>query len=216
MKTYQTYLFDWDGCLAQTLKIWLNAYKKIFAEYNLFPTDREITSKVFGSWRGPINTGLLEKDLKNFGKKMIAEVNLKLPNVELYPHVLIMLKRLKAANKHTAILTTSLKSNILPPLKNTQVEPLIDFLITADDVSHQKPHPESILKILSKLNADKHTSVIIGDTTKDIETGRNAGIDSILYYPKENKKFYDLASLKKSKPTFVISNFLELTANNLE
>ncbi len=70
MKTYNYLLFDWDGCLAQTLEVWRDSYVSIFAEYDLHPTKKQITTEVFGDWDGPLNIGLPKKDLDQFTKKL--------------------------------------------------------------------------------------------------------------------------------------------------
>ena len=48
---------------------------------------------------------------------------------------------------------------------------------------------------------------MIGDTEKDVGAANNAGIDSILFFPPEHKRFYDIDKLKKHKPTHIVSDF---------
>ena len=52
-------------------------------------------------------------------------------------------------------------------------------LIGREHVKYPKPHEEPILKALAKLEHDKNTSWMIGDTCMDIESAKNAGINSI-------------------------------------
>jgi phosphoglycolate phosphatase len=55
-----------------------------------------------------------------------------------------------------------------------------DVLIGRQDVVHPKPHPEPILKALSKLErATTDKSWMIGDTCMDMEAAKAAGIDAV-------------------------------------
>jgi phosphoglycolate phosphatase len=46
-------------------------------------------------------------------------------------------------------------------------------------VEHPKPHPEPILKALSKLQSDKKRYWMIGDTPMDIMAAKAANIESV-------------------------------------
>ena len=73
MKKYKLYLYDWDGCLAKTLNIWLDAYKKLFSEYGIQISEQTITTKVFGDWEGPKKVGI--QDNEKFTKELLNLVS---------------------------------------------------------------------------------------------------------------------------------------------
>jgi len=52
-------------------------------------------------------------------------------------------------------------------------------LIGREHVEHPKPHKEPILKALTKLEHDKKSTWMIGDTCMDIDSAKNAGIKSV-------------------------------------
>ena len=54
-----------------------------------------------------------------------------------------------------------------------------ETLIGREDVTYPKPHAEPILKALSKLQLDKNSAWMIGDTPMDILSAQNAGINSV-------------------------------------
>ena len=59
---------------------------------------------------------------------------------------------------------------------------------------------------MRKYNLKKDDAVIIGDSQVDIQTGKNAGIDTIaLTYGYDTKE-----NLKKQDPTIIIDNFKDL------
>ena len=59
--------------------------------------------------------------------------------------------------------------------------PFFDMVVTALDVKHPKPHPESIEKILQNLNLNKQEVVFIGDSDVDQQTARSSGVPFIAY-----------------------------------
>jgi pyrophosphatase PpaX len=209
MKTYENILFDWDGCLAQTLPLWLESYKAVFAEYDIFPKDKEITENVFGDWQGPGKLGV--KDIDGFGKKLISRVNRNYPFAKLYDHAQEVLDTLKMRGKKLALLTSASRTTLEPALKNTGVEKYFAVVLTGDDVKRHKPDPEMLNKALTQLGGSREMSVIIGDSKDDLGAANNVQIDSVLFYPEDHRLFYDLENLKFFRPTHIISNLSRLT-----
>lgn len=56
-----------------------------------------------------------------------------------------------------------------------------------DNCSCRKPKPGMIQSILLKYNLDKEESLLIGDSIKDINAGKNAGIKTVLLLTDYNK-----------------------------
>ena len=208
-KNYKYLLFDWDGCLAKTLQIHLDAYKKTFNEYNIFPTDFEVTQKVFGDWNGPAKLGV--EDVKTFTDIYLARVAVNLPLASLYPHALNTLQELTKAGKKLALVTTSTIKFVQPVLEKTKMSDLFTVVLAAEDVAEHKPAPEIVYTAIEKLKGNKEECIIIGDSKSDLGAALNAGIDSVLFSPNDHKLFYDRAELiEKYSPTFVIKDHKEL------
>ncbi len=208
MKNYNYILFDWDGCLAQTLTVWMKSYKEIFAKYQLHPTDHEISTKAFGDPHGPLKLGI--KNLEEYNQKLNNLVTPRLKSVKLSENAFEVLNTLKEKGKKIALVTTSPRKMIKDPLKINKLNEIFDVILAAEDVKNHKPDPEVINLALEKMNGIKDEAIIIGDSKSDLGAAKNAGIDSILYYPKKNEVFYDLETLKTYDPTFVVSTFLEI------
>lgn len=207
MKNYQLYLYDWDGCIAKTLNIWLDAYKKLFSEYDVQISEQTIITNVFGDWEGPKKVGV--KDNERFIKELLNLVNTGFQTLELYPNARETLVKLKDLGVKIAIVSSSKWDSIKPAFEKNGLSKLIDTIISAESVTHHKPDPESIYKAMKDCGVtNKEDVVIIGDSNKDLESGANANIDSILFYPPENHKFYDKQDFMKS--TFKITDHLSI------
>ena len=47
------------------------------------------------------------------------------------------------------------------------------------DEGHPKPHPDMLLHLMDRLGVDPGETLMIGDTTHDLELARNAGVEAI-------------------------------------
>jgi len=205
MKKYQYFLFDWDGCLADTLSIWLDAYRKVFSEFHVLVTDRDIIDKMFGDWNGSLKFGI--KNVPLFNKKLMVHVNANMTNVQLHSGVLSTIKTIKEKMKKIAVISSSKRKTVMSAMNSKNISPYVDLVLAEEDVSHHKPHPEVIEKALSFFKGKKSEAIITGDTDKDILAGKNAGIDTILFFPEINNTYYDKKKLQSLTPTYFLDNF---------
>ena len=205
---YDYFLFDWDGCLAKTLEVWLYAHKTAYIEFGANPTDPEVISH-FGNWQAAKLFGI--DDVNGCIARTKELVNEQLQQVELYAGAADLLHYLKSKNKKLALLSSSHKQALLWGIEHNHLEGVFDFILSADDVVQHKPHPEIIEKALAQFGADGISAIMIGDSSKDIEAANNAGIASALMYPKSHELFYDFEQLKSYNPTYIFSRFAEFS-----
>ncbi len=78
-----------------------------------------------------------------------------------------------------------------------------------DNCSCRKPKIGSIQKAIKKKKVNLRDAYFIGDTPRDIETGKNAGCKTILVLSGEAKK-EDIKNLT-FKPDLIVRNLLEAT-----
>lgn len=92
---------------------------------------------------------------------------------------------------------------------------LDDFFITRQVADHHpsKPHPSMVLTALSETGVDPDAVVLIGDTTFDMQMGRNAGIKTIGvswgYHPVDRLAADGIATKVEELPSLV-SEILEI------
>jgi pyrophosphatase PpaX len=199
---YASVLFDWDGCLAQTLDVWLSAFEQTFIDFDI-PVSRAEIAKDFGDWDSPFRHRLPREQAAQFSKQLLQYVEVELPGVVLYPGVRDLLDALHEKSVPTAIVTSSTTANIEDSLPRYGIEHCFDAIVTVDDVTHHKPHAEPVEEALRRLGMPKETTVLIGDSDKDLGAARNAEVDSILVYPPSHEVFYELQALMAYEPTHV-------------
>lgn len=206
-RDYKYVLFDWDGTIARTLDVWLQTARKVLADHGVITADEQII-KGFGDWTFAVKLGV--KDNHRFIHDLVLQVNDKLRGVKLYNGAVDVLAKLKKRGSKLALVTTSVKSFVLPVLKKYNLNGFFDVVLTAEDVKEQKPNPEIVNKAMEYLDAQIKETLIVGDGPKDMVAGKAAGITTVLFYPAENKRFYSLQETKTFKADHVIHKMAEL------
>lgn len=97
-----------------------------------------------------------------------------------YPGVVEGLRRLRAASLKLACVTNKARAFTTPLLEATGLAPLLDAVVTSDDVRRRKPHPEPYLHACKDLRVSPDEAVVIGDSWNDAEAGRAAGCRVLL------------------------------------
>lgn len=99
---------------------------------------------------------------------------------EFIPGVVDFMKELRLKGVKIAIVTSSNDQKManahraLPELKS-----MVDYIVTADKVSHSKPHPECFLLGAKSVQVPVENCVVFEDSFHGIESGRRAGMKVI-------------------------------------
>lgn len=213
MKTYDIYLFDLDGTLTNTGPTWLTIFHDGLADFGITGiSDKQVATHTH-DWKEVTKLGVPEADVPTFIEAAYARANERLPLAPMYEGVEKMLRALKKAGKKIGIFTTMDRPILEPVVARYKFDELFDVIVAGTDVKHRKPHPAGIEHALKKLGAKPDKAVYLGDKDTDILCGKNAGCDSILFYPEDHKLMYDHEVLMASKPTFTIKHWNELTSS---
>jgi len=125
---------------------------------------------------------------------------------KIFPGIKEMLDELKALGCIMGIVSNKGTSGLRHGIEMFGLEDYFEFVISAYDVVNRKPHPEPIYKALEILKADPHEALFIGDSTHDIECGKNASVKTVLVdWSILNKEI-----LMASEPDYVIKDAKDL------
>lgn len=212
MKKYKYILLDWDGNLAQTLNMWPDAIDIVLQKQDIRLKRSELIEACGGVAAFlSTHTQLSQAEGKVVLEEATEIVKERLPLVELYPDAIDVLNDLKKSGKKLAVITSSIRSVVTPLLEKFNLNDLFDAVVCIEDTERRKPHAQPLQKALEILGGTESEAIMIGDTEKDILAAHNAGVDSILFYPVEHQEFYKLEKLIEHKPTYVISEFWDVT-----
>ncbi len=206
---YKYLLIDWDGCVIDSLNLWRKEIKKHLAVLGVEASNKEVVSKAMGKREAALNFGL-DVDYKSFWGPIRKIVEREIANVPYLPEVEDTLKKLYENGHKMGVITSSARGVFNVGFKGRSVAKYFDATVTASDVKNLKPDPEAVNLLMSKLGASRDESLIIGDSPHDIGAGKNANVDTCLFYPKQNHSFYKYEDLLATEPTFLIEQFSDL------
>jgi HAD superfamily hydrolase (TIGR01549 family) len=183
--------------------------QKFIEDYGITPTKLEL-GRCLGDWEFIFSLGVPEAERPAFKQSAEDAAYSKYLTTDLYDAVASMLMNLKTRGKNVALITASKRQPISEVLTHHNLTDYFDLVVTADDVKVHKPDPQGVLLALDYFGTTKQQAVMLGDTDKDLGAARNAGIDSILFYPESHQPFYDRDLLQSFGPVQVLSHWGEL------
>lgn len=86
------------------------------------------------------------------------------------------LERLKERGLLLALATCDARHQTEEILRILGISNLFDVILSAEDVSHPKPHPEMVFTICDRLKVPCSEAILVGDTEVDMAMGKEAGI----------------------------------------
>ena len=183
---YHTYIFDLDGTLLNTLDDLTASTNYAMRAFGL-PIHRreEVRAFVGNGVRKLIERAVpggtahppFEQILSTFDEHYLAH---GFDTTAPYPGIIDMLTRLQQAGKRVAVVSNKLD----PATKKLCAHyfgALVGVAIGEQEAKgvRKKPAPDTVLKALEALQADKDTAVYIGDSEVDILTARNCQMPCI-------------------------------------
>ena len=98
-------------------------------------------------------------------------------NTALYDGAEEMLSELVGRGIGTGIVTTKFHYRIEAIMRKFGAEKLVDVIVGGEDVTHEKPDPEGLLKAVDTLGKNKREVLYVGDSLVDARTAQSAGVD---------------------------------------
>lgn len=201
-----TILFDLDGTLIDTNALIVASFKHTFERFQLDFTDEEIIE-----FNGPPLIETFRKIDPARVEEMVATYrthNFEVHDqyVTAFPKVAETLEELKDMDIKLGIVSTKMASGVRKGLEKTGLVDYFDAIISLDDVTHPKPHPEPVLKAMELLGAEGSSTIMVGDNSHDIEAGNNAGVRTAAVSWSQKGKERLLAY----KPTYMLEEMTDL------
>jgi len=100
--------------------------------------------------------------------------------LKMEPHLLEALEGLKKKGILRAV-NTNRTTSMPHIMERFNLQPYFELVVTALDVKHPKPHPESIGKILEVFQLKKEEALFIGDSEVDQQTAQASGVRFVAY-----------------------------------
>ena len=191
-------VFDWDGTLFDSTALITRCIQAACADLGVaVPSDRD-ASYVIGM--GLVEAlqhaapGLPRDRYPELGLRYRHHYVARQHELSLFEGTLPMLKALKARNHWLAVATGKSRSGLDDALGTVQLRGMFDATRTADETA-SKPHPMMLLELMRELGVAPERSLMIGDTTHDLQLAANAGTASVgvSYGAHEHASFAEFA-----------------------
>lgn len=175
-------IFDFDLTLADSTKGIIECFRYSLDKYGFEVPDDETIKKTIGltiedafvSFIGKRDEELIKK-LSDTYRTRADEV--MTANTHFFDGVLGVLQLLKNAGVKLGIVSTKRRYRIAEAFERENNSYLIDEIIGPESVSHVKPDPEGLNRMIEVLGVDKSETLYTGDSYIDAETAKNAGVD---------------------------------------
>jgi len=210
---YSTILFDFDGTLTNSLPIWLKAYQYAFKQYGIDLTDEEVVRNCFyKAWEEVVKLYKLPSE-PEFGAHIHHGLEATFHEAELFEDVLHVLEGCHSHGVKMGIVTSSTRRVVTKALDTLNLTRFFGAVITADDITHFKPHPEPVHLALKALDRDSADAIFVGDASVDMLAAHAAGLDKALFLPDVHSDFYNFEDLRKHEPHFVFHKYSDLATH---
>lgn len=207
---YQTILFDFDGTLTPSLELWLQAFQYALWQYERELPEDTIIKRFFYRDYHDVVTEFGLPSGPELERHVHDGLTLAFAEPLLFPGVRDVLEFCREADLTLGLVTSSPRQQVLTALKRLDVDRYFKAIVTGDDITQFKPHPEPVQKALGLLGKSPEGTLFVGDYLADVLAGQAAGTHTALFLPDQHARFYDFAALRALGPDFVFSAYDEL------
>ncbi|WP_066891655.1 HAD family phosphatase [Clostridium nigeriense] len=174
LKNIKTVIFDMDGVLFDTEKVYLDVWTRVCEKYG-YKMTKEIYSKVIATGRENVKRVFKEEFGENIPiEEMYIEKDKEL-KIELDKNIPVkdgayeLITYLKNENYNLALATSASKERMQKQLNKSNFKNMFDELVCRDEVKETKPNPEIFLKAADKLGVEPKECIVIEDSLAGIK-----------------------------------------------
>jgi phosphoglycolate phosphatase len=178
---YRLLVFDWDGTIIDSASTITECIREASRELGLEIPDRSRASHVIGlglhdAMRIAV-PGLAAERYAEFVASYRRHFLARKDSMLLFDGMRELLHQL--SGKHLlAIATGKSRAGLDRDLEHHQLRPLFAASRCADE-TNPKPHPAMLLELMEALSTFDKQTLMVGDTSHDMEMARAAGVDAL-------------------------------------
>ena len=170
--------FDWDGTLFDSTALIVRCIQQSCRDLGVAVPSDEQAAFVIGLGLSDALAhaapGLPPERYPELGQRYRHHYFERQHELTLFPGALEMLHALKARRQRIAVATGKGRRGLDAALETVQLKSLFDATRTADETA-SKPDPRMLLELMEELAVPPERTLMIGDTTHDLQLAVNAG-----------------------------------------
>lgn len=183
MMQYQAFLFDLNGTMIDDMpyhvKAWHEILNSLGANISLdrmkqecYGKNDELLERMF-----PGRFSEAEKRRMSYAKEEAYQAAFR-PHLKLLEGLPAFMEASHAQGIRMAIGSAAIMFNIDFVLDNLDIRKYFDAIVSADDVVHSKPHPETYLACAERLAVEPSRCLVFEDAPKGVESAARAGMQA--------------------------------------
>ncbi len=210
-KRYDLIVFDWDGTVMDSTAIIADSIQQACRDLDLPVPDDDTARHVIGlglmqalHYAVP---GAPEEKYEELVARYRHHFLARHDTIPLFEQARETIVELHEAGFQLAVATGKNRNGLDRALELTQMGKYFHATRTADR-TFSKPHPAMLEELMDELDVPPERTLMIGDTTHDLQMAINAGVDAVGVthgaHPEEQ--------LRELKPVALLNDFIELRA----
>jgi phosphoglycolate phosphatase len=201
--------FDWDGTLFDSTGLIVRCIQDACRDVGTAVPSHEQAAYVIGlGLRDALlhaAPGFPPERYHELGNRYRHHYLARQHELVLFDGTLAMLKALKSRNHWLAVATGKSRRGLDEALATAELKGVFDATRTADETA-SKPSPLMLLELMAELGTQPDRTLMIGDTTHDLQMAANAAVPSI----GVSYGAHDHASFDALEPLYVAHSTREL------
>jgi pyrophosphatase PpaX len=184
IRDFEAILFDVDGTLVDSIDLIVQGLSDTFHE---FAGRRPDEAEILGKIGRPLRSQLLDYSVMSPSQEQVEAMTSfainrfeDLKHLERhFPAAVETLRYVHQQGIKTALVTSKSRVELEAFLTRFDSSGYVDAIVTASDVAHPKPDPESAFRACELLGVAPRRAAMIGDSVFDIRCANGAGLTSI-------------------------------------
>ena len=216
-KQFDFIVFDWDGTLMDSTAAIVKCIQAAARDLGLPIPDESSAAYVIGlSLADAMQAAVPGVDPK-FYPRMVERYRYHYlardHELPLFPGVREMLDELSQQGYFLAVATGKSRVGLSRALHTAKLTSVFDATRCSDE-TFSKPHPAMLQELARELGQDMHRTLMIGDTTHDLQMAMNAGAAAVAveYGAHDAQSLHALAPLYSAKDVRELHQWLSANA----
>jgi phosphoglycolate phosphatase len=212
-KQFDLLIFDWDGTLIDTIDWITHSLQEAAVRCGCDVPEAQAAKNVIGlsiqaatsTLHPEVDTPTHEKLVQHYTQIYGSK---HLTRDDLFPNTFEMLVELKQSGYQLAVATGKTRRGLQAALHATETEHLFTVTRSADE-TRSKPDPTMLMEIMQLTKNPPERSLMIGDSSHDLQMAKNTRISSVAVACGANSK----ESLQSHQPLLCLDYATELLSH---
>jgi len=208
---FEAVIFDWDGTLADTLRVIVLSFQKTLNQNNLHVSDEYIERRIgigaAETFRDIIKSANMAPDEELVKRLVERKSQLEIEHasqVKLFPGARELLEVLHGKMK-VALASMNNRSVIIQMVETNRLEKYFQVVLTAESIAYSKPNPEIFLKAVFELKASPPRCVVLEDSIFGVRAAKSGGMGCVAV----TTGVYTEQELEREKPDLVVKTLFD-------